>query len=64
MHNGAFKTLNDVINHYNDGTFKRGDTDIPAEADQGSEIAFHNFTQPLNLTEREKKMLIDFLKTL
>lgn len=64
MHNGVFKTLEEVINHYNDGTFKRGDTDIPPEAEQEDEIAFHNFTQPLNLTEEEKKNLIAFLKVL
>lgn len=64
MHHGAFTTLEDVIDHYNDGNFKRGDTDIPAEEDQGDIIAFHNFTQPLNLTEQEKSYLVAFLKTL
>ena len=64
MHHGAFATLEDVIDHYNDGTFKRGDTDIPEEKDQGDIIAFHNFTQPLNLTEQEKAYLVAFLKTL
>ena len=57
-------TLEEVIDHYNDGNFKRGDTDIPAEEDQGHIIAFHNFTQPLNLTKQEKAYLIAFLKTL
>ncbi|MEM6603937.1 MAG: cytochrome c peroxidase, partial [Pseudomonadota bacterium] len=64
MHHGAFATLEEVIDHYNDGGFKRGETDIPPEEDQTGEIAFHNFTQPLNLTEDEKKDLIAFLKSL
>ncbi len=64
MHNGSLKTLDDVIDHYNIQEFKRGDTDIPPPEEQGNVIAFHNFTQPLNLTHTEKKALIAFLKTL
>jgi cytochrome c peroxidase len=62
MHDGSLKTLRDVIDHYNAPEFKRGNTDIPPEAEQGNIVAFHNFTQPLNLTEAEKKSLIAFLK--
>lgn len=64
MHDGSLKTLYDVINHYNAPEFKRGDTDIPPEKNQGNVIAFHNFTQPLNLTEQEKQALIAFLRAL
>lgn len=64
MHDGSLKTLDDVIDHYNIQEFKRGETDIPTEENQGNVIAFHNFTQPLNLTEQEKQDLIAFLKTL
>jgi cytochrome c peroxidase len=64
MHNGSLKTLEEVIDHYNMQEFKRGDTDIPPPEEQGDVIAFHNFTQPLNLTKSEKKALIAFLKTL
>lgn len=64
MHHGAFETLEQVIDHYNDGSFKRGDTDIPAEEEQGNIIAFHNFTQPLNLTKEDRSALVAFLKAL
>jgi cytochrome c peroxidase len=64
MHNGSLKTLEEVITHYNDGGFKRSATDIPDETNQPDDMAFHNFTQPLNLDDKEKKYLIDFLKTL
>lgn len=64
MHNGSLKTLEDVIEHYNMQEFQRGDTDIPPPEKQGNVIAFHSFTQPLNLTKTEKKALIAFLKTL
>lgn len=64
MHDGSLKTLREVIEHYNAPEFKRGDTDIPPPKDQGNVIAFHNFTQPLNLTPQEIDALIAFLKTL
>jgi cytochrome c peroxidase len=64
MHDGSLGTLRDVIEHYNAPEFKRGNTDIPLEKNQGNVIAFHNFTQPLNLTKKEKKELIAFLKAL
>lgn len=64
MHNGSLKTLKEVIEHYNAPEFKRGETDIPPPEEQDDEIAFHNFTQPLNLTEEEQEALIAFLKTL
>lgn len=50
MHNGSMKTLEDVINHYNDGFVKRDSL-----SDQ---------IKPLNLTDDEKKDLVAFLHTL
>jgi len=64
MHDGSLKTLKDVVDHYNAPIFKRGDTDIPKPKNQGDVIAFHNFTQPLNLTPQEIEQLVAFLKTL
>lgn len=64
MHDGSLKTLEEVIKHYDDPNFKRGKTDIPIPEKQGDVIAFHNFTQPLNLTPQEQVALIAFLKTL
>ncbi len=51
MHDGAFSTLRQVINHYNMGG-------NPKDANQDSLI------QPLHLTGKEKSDLIAFLKTL
>ncbi|MFT6071823.1 MAG: cytochrome c peroxidase [Alphaproteobacteria bacterium] len=64
MHDGSLVTLKDVIDHYNAPIFKRGNTDIPIPEEQGDIIAFHNFTQPLNLTDSEIEDLIAFLKIL
>ncbi|MGF2414675.1 MAG: cytochrome-c peroxidase, partial [Ferruginibacter sp.] len=55
MHNGVFKTLNQVINFYNNGGGK------------GLKIAPENQTLPfdkLNLTATEKQHIISFLKAL
>ena len=55
MHNGVFKTLDQVINFYNNGGGK------------GLKIAPENQTLPfdkLNLTATEKQHIISFLKTL
>lgn len=55
MHNGVFKTLEEVIDFYNKGGGK------------GLGFALENQTLPedqLNLTEQEKKQLIAFMKTL
>jgi cytochrome c peroxidase len=55
MHNGVFKTLEEVVDFYNDG------------GGQGLNIAPTNQTLPfekLNLTKKEKKDLIFFMKTL
>ena len=50
MHDGRFKTLEEVIEHY----------------DRGGEPAMnvHSLIRPLNLTNQEKKQLLVFLKTL
>lgn len=50
MHDGSLETLMDVINHYDNGFVKRPSL--------SSDI------QPLNLTEQEKKDLVEFLKAL
>ncbi len=63
-HAGGLKDLRAVIEHYNTGGFSRGDTDIPPEEKQGEIVAFHNFTQPLNLTPSEIDDMIEFLKSL
>ncbi|RKS95534.1 cytochrome c peroxidase [Flavobacterium limicola] len=55
MHNGVFKTLEEVIDFYNDG------------GGNGLGFNLQNQTLPedkLNLTELEKKQLIAFMKTL
>jgi cytochrome c peroxidase len=54
MHNGVFKTLEEVIDFYNKGGGK------------GLGLSLENQTLPedqLNLTEPEKKQLIAFMKT-
>lgn len=54
MHNGMFKTLEEVIDHYNDpGKFVSNPINID-----------HDLEKPLGLTEKEKKQLVAFLKTL
>lgn len=50
MHNGSMDTLTDVVEHYDHGFVKR--------ASLADEI------RPLNLTEQEKKDLVEFLHTL
>lgn len=55
MHNGVFKTLEEVIDFYNEG------------GGRGLGFSLENQTLPedqLNLTEQEKKQLIAFMKTL
>jgi len=55
MHNGVFKTLEEVVDFYNEGGGK------------GLGFSLENQTLPedkLNLTDLEKKQLVDFMKTL
>ena len=55
MHNGVFKTLEEVIDFYNEG------------GGNGLGFNLQNQTLPedkLNLTDLEKKQLIAFMKTL
>ncbi|MDQ6471072.1 cytochrome c peroxidase [Flavobacterium sp. LHD-80] len=55
MHNGVYKTLEEVIDFYNEGGGLGLGLEVP------------NQTLPedkLNLTDKEKKQLIDFMKTL
>ena len=51
MHDGRFKTLNEVIKHYNLGIIK-------------SETLSKELYKPMNLTANERTELITFLKTL
>ncbi len=54
MHNGMFKTLEEVVEYYND----------PTKIVSNSMNIDDDLKQPLGLTEKEKKDLIAFLKTL
>jgi cytochrome c peroxidase len=55
MHNGAYKTLEDVIDFYNNGGAVGMGVDLPNQT-----LA----SDKLNLTATEKKSLISFLQTL
>jgi cytochrome c peroxidase len=50
MHNGAYRTLEEVVNHYNRGGDSRENLDPNIK--------------PLALTDQEKKDLVEFMKTL
>ncbi|MBL7837804.1 MAG: cytochrome-c peroxidase [Bacteroidetes bacterium] len=54
MHNGAFKTLSDVIDYYN-----QPDKFVPNAINRDSALA-----KPLNLTAQEKEDLLNFLLSL
>lgn len=56
MHDGRFSTLEEVIDHYNDG-LKASNTLDPA-------LDYTRFSGGLQLTEQDKQDLIAFLKTL
>lgn len=51
MHDGRFKTLNQVINHYNSGISK-------------SKTLSDKLQKPMNLTDNDRTDLVAFLKTL
>lgn len=63
MHDGRFSTLEDVLDHYNEG-IKWSSTLSPliAEADNVNKKALSRIS--LNLSENEKKAIIAFLHTL
>lgn len=50
MHDGRFKTMDEVMNHYNSGGTRQSNTDP--------------LIQPLGLTEKQKNQVIAFIKTL
>lgn len=50
MHDGRFKTLEEVVNFYNKGGVKNPHQD--------------NLIIPLDLTDQEKRDLVEFLRTL
>ena len=51
MHNGAYKTLEEVVEHYNEGGFENAGTLDPN-------------MKPLHLSKKEKSDLVEFLKSL
>ena len=55
MHNGAFKTLEEVVDFYNDGGGRGRGLDVYS---QDSKVA------KLDLNERQKEDLVSFLKSL
>lgn len=57
MHDGRFKTLQQVIEHYNSGVQNHSNLSEFLKDASGN-------PQQLNLTEEQKKALLDFLKTL
>jgi cytochrome c peroxidase len=57
MHDGRFKTLEDVINHYSEGVKPHPNLDVKLTDGKGK-------VKPLNLSSIEKKALVAFLKTL
>lgn len=59
MHDGRIKTLEEVIEHYNNG----GHASPTLDAEMGR-IQFAEYGGKLHLTEQDKKDLIAFLKTL
>ena len=63
MHDGRFNTLEEVLDHYNDG-IKKSSTLSPLimEADNLGKLADQRIS--LNLTEGERIAIIAFLRTL
>ena len=57
MHDGRFKSLEEVIDHYSEGIKPHKHLDIKFTDGKGN-------VRPLNLTSLEKKALVAFLKTL
>jgi cytochrome c peroxidase len=62
MHNGVYKTLEQVINFYDHGAGQKFSKDY--RPDMGGLPFLTTLPFPLNLTEVEKKELIAFLRTL
>jgi cytochrome c peroxidase len=56
MHDGRFKTLNDVLNHYSHGIKNHPSLD--------DKFKVNGVAKPLNMSEGEKMALISFLNTL
>ena len=55
MHNGAFKTLEDIVEFYNDGGGRGRGLDVFSQDTK---------VEKLNLTDQQKKDLVSFLKSL
>ncbi|MDI1356014.1 MAG: cytochrome c peroxidase [bacterium] len=60
MHDGRFKTLEEVVDHYDSGIKNNPNLDFILRSTNGTGGA----PQQLNLSAAEKKSLVDFLKTL
>ncbi|KAA9333593.1 cytochrome-c peroxidase [Adhaeribacter soli] len=60
MHDGRFKTLEEVLNHYNDHV-KKNSPNLASDMTASNE---YGTNQQLGLTEQEKKDIIAFLHTL
>ncbi|MBT4792748.1 MAG: c-type cytochrome [Halobacteriovoraceae bacterium] len=59
MHNGNYKTLREVVEHYN-----KGGNLIGARGEYIRRATMPHFIRPLNLSEQDKTDLVNFLKTL
>lgn len=57
MHDGRFKTLEEVVNHYSEGVKPHKNLDVKFTDGKGN-------VKPLHLNSIEKKALVAFLKTL
>jgi cytochrome c peroxidase len=66
MHDGRFKTLEQVIEHYNSGVQDHPNLDwnLRTLTDKTGRIEFTQGPAKLNLTQTEKDALVAFLKTL
>jgi cytochrome c peroxidase len=64
MHDGRFNTLEEVIDHYNDGIKNNPNLDMLLKQYDPSDYKNPYKPQNLKLTEVQKKGLVDFLRTL
>lgn len=57
MHDGRFKTLDEVLNHYSQGILKSSTLDLRLQNEHGEPLR-------LNITEEDKKLIIAFLESM
>lgn len=60
MHDGSLKTLEEVVDHYNNG----GNLLASEQTEQRIKYLPHRFIKPLGLTAQDKEDLVHFLKAL